>query len=56
LAYQKNYGADFGITRKQNFWSRVPDRVTLFDLSGDVGGVSRRQAGAILIYPLVARH
>jgi 2-polyprenyl-3-methyl-5-hydroxy-6-metoxy-1,4-benzoquinol methylase len=37
LGYQKIYGADFGITRKQNICSWAPDRVSLLDISTDIG-------------------
>ena len=40
LGYQKIYGADFGIPRKQNICSWAPDRVTLLHISTDIGEFS----------------
>jgi 2-polyprenyl-3-methyl-5-hydroxy-6-metoxy-1,4-benzoquinol methylase len=37
LGYEKIYGADFGIDRKQHVRDWAPGRITLFDISNDVG-------------------
>ena len=37
LGYEKIYGADFGIRHKQNVRDWAPDRVTLFDISNEIG-------------------
>ena len=37
LGYQKIYGADFGITHKQHVRDWAPDRVSLFDISSEIG-------------------
>lgn len=37
LGYEKIYGADFGIAHKQNIRDWAPDRVTLLDISTDIG-------------------
>ena len=37
LGYEKIYGADFGICHKQNVRDWAPDRVTLFDISNEIG-------------------
>jgi 2-polyprenyl-3-methyl-5-hydroxy-6-metoxy-1,4-benzoquinol methylase len=37
LGYEKIYGADFGIAHKQHVHDWAPDRVTLFDISNDIG-------------------
>jgi len=37
LGYEKIYGADFGIARKQHVRDWAPDRVVLLDISNDIG-------------------
>jgi hypothetical protein len=35
--YEKIYGADFGICNKQNVRDWAPDRITLFNISNEIG-------------------
>ncbi len=44
LGYEKIYGADFGIARKQHVRDWAPDRVTLFEISTDIGEFLSDQA------------
>jgi len=45
LGYEKICGADFGIRHKQNVRDWAPDRVTLFDISNEIGEFLRERMG-----------